>query len=174
MSRNNHWFDPGKQHGARSSERRDERGDSWGGSSDGYNDWRYDRGGQQQYDDQWQRGGKRDRDGNSGREPRCQYGGQGGGMQQRERDRGYDHVSGSGSGVPRHEYYGNGGSGGGGRGYDCGYDGGWQQDHDEEWRHNIYTHDGRGGGSGRRHGDLGYEYRGNGGGVSFSTANQLA
>ena len=140
------------------------------------------------YDDREPYGGMRecdDRGGSRDGGPRGGHGGQGGGMQQRERDRGYDCVS--GSGVPRHEYYGSGGSGGGGRGYDCGsggqgrndnggggYDDGWQQGHVEAWRHNTYTHDGRGGGSanGRRHGDPGYEYRGSGGGVSFSMETQ--
>ena len=104
-----------------------------------------DRGDQRRHDDQWQCDGRRGHDMRDG----GWHGGQGGGWR--------DERSG---GQGRND------KGGGG------YDGGWQQDHDEEWRQTMDTHDGRGGGSGRRHGDPRYEYRGNGGGVSFSMETQ--
>ena len=120
MSRNNHRFDPRNEYGGHGSERYGERGGGRGSSSGGYSDGRY-RDDPQQYGGQRQQGGKRDRDDRGGSRdggPRGGYGGQSGGMKQRERDR---------DDQRRH-------------------DGQWQQDHDEEWRHSMYTHDGRGGG----------------------------
>ena len=144
MSWSDHRFDTGKQYGARSSERRDERGGGRGGSG---GKMRWSDNESRRYDDREPCGGMRARDDRGDSRdggPRGGYGGQSGGMKQRERDR---------DDQRRH-------------------DGQWQQDYDEEWRHSMYTHDGRGGGSGRRHGDPRYEYRGNGGGVSFSMETQ--
>ena len=190
MSEDNRRIDPRMRHGSRGSDRYDERGGAGRNGNGGK--MRLSGNESRRYDDREPYGGMRERDDRrDGRDggPRRGYGGQDGEMQQRERDRdrqrrhddqwqcdgrrgrdmrdgGWHGGQGGGWRDERSGGQGRNDNGGGG------YDGGWQQDHDEEWRQNMYTHDGRGGGSGRRHGDPRYEHRDNGGGVSFSVETQ--